>query len=103
VVYVSNYQNFQSKFCMANPNKEKVFILPASIFKYYKVVKCRSGTFTLRVTEPPEDIGHDVFNIDPPKGVMNAFDCDGKADIGMKTIGINCYPVRRESVSHPRT
>jgi hypothetical protein len=102
VVYASSYQNFKAKFCSISPTREKIFVLPAVLFKNYQSMTCHAGVYRLRVNEPSEDMGHYVYNIDPPANVNNAFDCDGKADIGMKFIAINCYPVRKESASHSR-
>ena len=102
-VIVADSNNFNDKFCTADHATAQIFVLPSALFSSSKTVKCQDGIFTLRVSEPQADKGHNIYNIDPPKGVMKALDCDGKADIGMKHIAINCYPVSKESASHPQT
>jgi len=36
----------------------------------------------------------------PPHGSKQGFDCDGKADIDMTTVAINCLPVSQETKEH---
>jgi hypothetical protein len=99
---VANYDEFTQKFCSANRDAQHIFVLPIAVFNQNNSVKCDDGESRLRTSEPKDDPGHVVFNIDPPHGVKSSFDCDGKADITMTTVAINCLPVSRETGSHPK-
>lgn len=97
-----NYEDFSKKFCSADHNSQHIFILPVSVFSEQKSVKCKDGESTLRKSEPKDDPGHVVLNIDPPKGSKDGFDCDGKADLAMTLVAINCLPVSKETTAHPK-
>ena len=103
IVEANDYDEFKTKFCAADHSEEHIFVFPAAIYKDHKTIECAGGTFGLRSTEPEEDAGHMVLNIDPPHGVDSALDCDGKADIGMAVIALNCYPVSKETATHPKS
>lgn len=104
-MYVSqagNGSQFNQQFCAANRAEQHVFVLPAAVFSDEKSITCDDGESMLRTSEPADDPGHILFNIDPPAGSKESFDCDGKADVGMTTIAINCLPVGMESKMHPK-
>lgn len=103
IVEANNYDELSDKFCAANHSAEHILVLPAAIYDSHKTIECESGTFGLRVAEPKEDPGHKIYNIDPPHGAASALDCDGKADIGMAIIALNCYPVSKEAAAHPKS
>jgi hypothetical protein len=98
----SNYEEFTQQFCAVTPDHEHIFIVPVSVFADQSSVDCDGAVSTLRTTEPSDDPGHIVFNIDPPSGSKMAYDCDGKADEGMTLVGINCLPVDQESMMHSK-
>jgi len=77
---------FTAAFCAADRSTQHIFIVPMSVFQAGGEVTCDDGASTLRMTEPADDPGHAVVNIDPPAGVADGFDCDGKADLGMGGI-----------------
>ncbi len=103
IVEANNYDELSDEFCAADHSMEHIFAFPAAIYDSHEKIECESGTFGLRVAEPKEDPGHKVYNIDPPHGVDNALDCDGKADTGMTVIALNCYPVSKEAVTHTKS
>jgi hypothetical protein len=91
---------FTAAFCAADRSTQHIFVVPMSVFQDGGDLTCDDGTSTLRMTEPSDDLGHAVVNIDPPDGVADGFDCDGKADLGMSLIAINCLPANLESADH---
>lgn len=91
---------FTSAFCAADRSNQHIFVLPMSVFQTGGDLTCDHGTSTLRMSEPSDDPGHAVVNIDPPEGVADGFDCDGKADLGMSLVAINCLPANLESANH---
>ncbi|MEM1360787.1 MAG: hypothetical protein AAGF94_03635 [Pseudomonadota bacterium] len=93
-------EDFKTAFCAADRSTQHIFIVPMSVFQTGGELSCDDGTSTLRMSEPSEDPGHAVVNIDPPSGVENGFDCDGKADLGMSLVAINCLPANLESADH---
>lgn len=103
VVTATDYADFGHKFCAVARDSERIFVLPAGIFVEQKSVTCSDGESMLRVSEPEEDPGHKVFNIDPPHGSKSGLDCDGKADIGMKIVAINCIPASSETSDHKKS
>ena len=92
--------DFAAAFCAADRSTQHIFVVPMSVFQAGGEVTCDDGTSTVRMTEPADDPGHAVVNIDPPDGVADGFDCDGKADLGMSLIAINCLPANLESADH---
>ena len=94
-------------FCDSDMSKERNINLPVSTFDKQSM-KCGQDVYKLRKTKDSSDPGHMVYNIDPPamnsKQSMNSnvYDCDGKADIGMKQIAMNCFPVSQETKDHRR-
>ncbi|MCP4328907.1 MAG: hypothetical protein GY791_10780 [Alphaproteobacteria bacterium] len=97
------YDDFRNKFCAASRDFAHIFIVPIAVFDDYKSVTCSDGESTLRVSEPADDPGHKVYNIDPPHGAKKGLDCDSKADIGMTFIAINCIPADFESAGHKKS
>ena len=93
-------EDFQSAFCAADRSSQHIFVLPLATFSEGATVTCEHGTSSLRLTEPSDDPGHLLVNIDPPDGVEDGFDCDGKADEGMSLVAINCLPENLESSDH---
>ena len=43
-----------------------------------------------------------LVNIDPPNGNGNDLDCDGKVDIGLHYIDLNCLESSLEFSSHSK-
>ncbi len=103
VTEADSFESFSSSFCSASHDAEHIFVVPAAVFSEHSEVACDNGVSGLRLSEPEDDPGHTVFNIDPPSGAPTALDCDGKADTGMETIAINCIPADMESVDHKKT
>ncbi|MEM9243636.1 MAG: hypothetical protein AAGA27_06220 [Pseudomonadota bacterium] len=103
VFKAQDYQTFSKQFCGASSKQAAIFALPSAIFTHHNNVDCgKLGVYSLRANELSSDPGHIIYNIDPPKHAKQGFDCDGKADIGMKIIAINCYPVNLISADHHR-
>ncbi|MEM7398431.1 MAG: hypothetical protein AAGF48_13795 [Pseudomonadota bacterium] len=96
-----SFKEFSEQFCAAKRDAQHIFVVPVSVFTEGSV-KCDDGESKLRTTEPKDDPGHMVFNVDPPAGSKNSFDCDGKADTNMTTVAINCLPVSKEAASHQK-
>ncbi len=102
VSQAASYEDFSKQFCAAKADAAHIFVVPAAIFSQHKSVKCDGGESQLRMSQPKDDPGHTVFNIDPPKGSKSSLDCDGKADTGMTTVALNCFPVAKETATHPK-
>jgi hypothetical protein len=98
----TDYDQFAEQFCAADHAGQHVFVLPASVLVDRASVECDNGVSAFRVAEPADDPGHYVFNIDPPPGAETGFDCDGKADVGMTVVAINCLPASMETAEHPK-
>ena len=97
----ANFEEFTAKFCAASRTAPHIFVVPVAVFEE-QTVTCDDGDSTLRTAEPNDDPGHIVFNIDPPHGSKQSFDCDGKADVDMTPVAINCLPVAEETATHPK-
>ncbi len=80
----------------------KLLIAKMSVVKDVKSVNCRSGEAAIKYREDASDPGHVLVNIDPPSGNSKGLDCDGKADIGLHYIGLNCLQSGLESTSHSK-
>lgn len=102
VSQAADFAEFTQQFCAEAPDHEHIFVVPASVFSGQSSVECDGAMSMLRTSEPADDPGHIVFNIDPPKGVDMAYDCDGKADVGMNLVAINCLPASMESMDHAK-
>lgn len=101
VVRIESVQSAAKLFCQANQSTEAVVIISTTALKSLKAIRCPLGEFQVRVRElNQEDPGHAVANIDPPKGVASAFDCDAKYDIGQSVVAFNCLRSSLESTDH---
>jgi hypothetical protein len=100
VSQAANAEDFTKQFCAADRGAQHIFVLPLAVFDEQSSVTCKDGDSKLRAAEPKDDPGHLVLNVDPPHGSKQSFDCDGKADIDMTTVAINCLPVSKETVEH---
>lgn len=94
---------FEEAFCVASRDRPHIFVVQASMFVETRSVLCQDGVSTLHSSVSADDPGHTVFSIDPPHGVENAFNCDGKADTGMAVVALNCIPVSAETAAHRKT
>jgi hypothetical protein len=99
----TDFTEFEQQFCSASREGEHIFVVPAEIFAGQNALRCDEGESTLRMSEPADDPGHTLFNIDPPHGVETAFDCDGKADTGITMVALNCLPAAAEQADHDKT
>ena len=97
---VNNKAELQRAICMDSGATTKLLIAKMHVMKHAKSVKCKDGSAAVRFREDKSDPGHVLVNIDPPKGSKNGLDCDGKADLGLHFIGINCLNSNLESASH---
>ncbi len=97
------FEEFKQQFCAAGHDSEHIFIVSVSVFAEHKNLECDSGSFVMRSGDPTDDPGYALYNIDPPHGVEDAFDCDAKADIGMTMIGLYCIPASQETTDHEKT
>lgn len=98
----ANLKAFSKKFCAIKLKKPMILITQTDLFKNNKGsgVTCKNGTYHLRYTLDRSDRGHALFNIDSPSHQKQSFDCDSKADIGMKTIALNCFLTSKETSGH---
>ena len=99
---VNNKDEMKRAICMDAGSSSKLLIAKMSVVKEVKSVNCRSGEATLRYREDASDPGHVLVNIDPPSGNSKGLDCDGKADIGLHYIGLNCLQSGLESSSRSK-
>lgn len=97
----ADYDEFTSQFCAA-ADGQHIFVVPTAVLTDQKSINCEAGASGIRIAEPADDPGHLVINVDPPDGVKSALDCDGKADVGMTLVAINCLPASMESMEHPK-
>jgi len=99
-------EGFVKNFCAKSMNKkglkETVFTIPSNLFSDKEVIfSCKDGdTYKMYRVDATDDPGHYIFNIEATKKVGDVYDCDGKADVGMKVIGLNCYPAKKETAQH---
>lgn len=91
---------FQEAFCAADRSAAHIFVVPLAMFDDGAALACDFGEATMRIREPLDDPGHVVLNIDPPADVADGLDCDGKADVGMEEVAINCLPADAEAADH---
>lgn len=98
----ASYEEFAVDFCGADHSGQHIFAVPVEVLTENNGVECDNGVSQFRVAEPDDDPGHYVFNIDPPEGAETGFDCDGKADVGMGAVAINCLPADMEAMGHPK-
>jgi len=95
-------EKFQAIFCKLDPAKQSHPIIPADVYKDAagKEFTCGDLTYRVRVHPDKDDPGHNIYNVDPPGDVKNVLDCDGKADVGMRDIALNCMPISEETIEH---
>lgn len=105
-----NLKEFTTAFCKAQTAsavEEKIFMVPASMFTTDKQpIKCPNGNeYSVVKMADNEDPGHYAFEVDPGKTASsaNSYDCDSKADDGMKFIGLNCFPAAKEVAVHKKS
>ncbi|MEM6464279.1 MAG: hypothetical protein AAF724_20430 [Pseudomonadota bacterium] len=99
----ADFASFTTAFCGADRSAAHIFVVPLAALEDNSTVSCDFGTANIRVSEPESDPGHYVMNIDPPEGVEDGLDCDGKADKGMSQVALNCLPANMESADHTKT
>ncbi|WP_186545369.1 hypothetical protein [Synechococcus sp. ROS8604] len=99
---VNNEADMRRAICMDAGATSKLLIAKMTVVKNVKSVKCKSGEALIRYREDASDPGHVLVNIDPPNGNSKGLDCDGKADIGLHYIGLNCLESSLESTSHSK-
>jgi hypothetical protein len=95
IIEAKDHADLTKKFCAANPDMEHVLVLPASLFVDSEQVICESGPYKLyRIIEADDTDDFEYF-LDPPiYGQNNRLGCDGKAGKSMKTIAVNCRPLK---------
>ena len=103
VTAADNFERFNEKFCRASRRHGHIFVVPLEALEGHTSLACDFGEFTLRMTEPSNDPGHYVINIDPPASVANGLDCDAKADMGMQRVALNCLPADQEAAGHSKS
>ena len=93
---------FQTLFCGLKPDQPTVFIVPSTFFKQNnnEKIKCSYGSYLIRYIlsksmDPKDPRHHAIYNIDSQNDKTPSFDCDGKSDVGMSKVGINCFPVNQ--------
>ena len=99
---VNNEAEMRRAICMDAGVTSKLLIAKMAVVKNVKSVKCKSGEALIRYREDASDPGHVLVNIDPPNGNSKGLDCDGKADIGLHYIGLNCLESSLEPTSHSK-
>ena len=99
---VNNKAEMRRAVCMDAGATSKLLIAKMAVVKNVKSVKCKIGEATIRYREDASDPGHVLVNIDPPNGNSKGLDCDGKADIGLHYIGLNCLESSLEFTSHSK-
>ena len=92
VINADDSAELQTKWCVADPNVDHIFVLRSSLFVDSKPLLCGHGPYKLyRIVErdDPDDF---EYYIDPPPGDEKRLGCDGKAGRKMETIAVNCRP-----------
>lgn len=102
---ISTLRGFINQFCKVQKVKrlkERIFLVSADIFEKNKLsFNCpHMSNFIMQKMKSEDDPGHFIYYVESPKGSKNTYDCDAKADIGMKVIGLNCYPTSKEVPTH---
>ena len=102
VLNTTTKAEFQTLFCALKPDQPTVFVMPSTFFKDNNdgKIKCSYGEYLVRYIlpksiDPKDPRHHAIFNIDSQSDDIASFDCDGKADVGMSEVGINCFPVNQ--------
>ena len=94
IIQVKDHDELTAKFCVADPDMEHIFVLPADLFVDSEQVICDSGPYKLyRIIE--HDTDDFEYFLDPPVyGKANRLGCDGKAGKTMKIVAVNCRPLK---------
>lgn len=100
VTTVANFERFSTDFCRANRHHGHIFVVPLQALMGKTSIGCDFGMFKLSMVEPSSDKGHYVITVSPPPGVEDGLDCDGKADMSMERVAINCLPLNMVGASH---
>lgn len=98
---VNNKVEMRRAICMDSGTTSKLLIAKMAVVKDVSSVNCDSGEAMIRYREDASDPGHVLVNIDPPDN-SKGLDFDGKADIGLHYIGLNCLEASLESASHSK-
>jgi hypothetical protein len=96
IMQANDFDELKEKWCTADPNVEHVFVLPASLFVDSEQLICDGGPYKLyRVIEHDDPDDYEYY-LDPPFSNKTRLGCDGKAGRTMKTVAINCRPLKPE-------
>jgi len=94
IIQAKDHAELKEKWCAANPNVERIFVLPASLFVDSEQLICDGGPYKLyRLIENDDPDDFEYF-LDPPFANKTRLGCDGKAGRTMQTIAINCRPLK---------
>ena len=97
---VNNKAELKRAICMNSGASSKLLIAKMHVLQKQSSVNCKSGVAAIRYREDATDPGHVLVNVDPPAENEQGLDCDGKADIGLHYIGLNCLRANMETTSH---
>jgi len=92
IIQVTSPAALQEQFCAADPTREHVLVLPATMFVDSEELICPAGPYKLyRILEhnDPDDF---EYYLDPPFGTTGRLGCDGKGGRTMKWVAVNCRP-----------
>lgn len=94
IIQARDQAELNEKWCAADPNVEHVIVLPASLFVDSQQLVCNGSIYKLyRIIENDDPDDFEYF-LDPPFGHTVRLGCDGKAGRTMKTIAVNCRPLK---------
>jgi hypothetical protein len=94
IIRANDHAELNEKWCAADPNVEHIIVLPASLFIDSRQLVCDGSIYKLyRVIENDDPDDFEYF-LDPPFGHTVRLGCDGKAGRTMKTIAVNCRPLK---------
>eukprot|EP00948_MAST-09A_sp_MAST-9A-sp1_P003374 g3374.t1 len=96
---VNNKDELRRAICMTSGVDSKLIIARMDVLKEAKGdIDCGGWKQLLRYREDKSDPGHVLVNVDAP--TKGRLDCDGKADVGLSYIGLNCLLSRYEATDH---
>ena len=94
IIQAKDHAELTEKWCAADPNVEHIIVLPASLFVDSQQLVCNGSIYKLyRIIENDDPDDFEYF-LDPPFGHTVRLGCDGKAGRTMKTIAVNCRPLK---------
>ena len=94
IIEAKDHAELNEKWCAADPNVEHIIVLPASLFVDSQQLVCNGSIYKLyRIIENDDPDDFEYF-LDPPFGHTVRLGCDGKAGRTMKTIAVNCRPLK---------